>query len=66
VRLGGDSETDGINNDVYGNTFRQVGVALVRAERGPQGKVCGNTSQSNSDDKQKKKGKVPLEPLAGC
>lgn len=66
VRLGGDSDKDGINNDVYGNTFRKVGVAVVRAERGPQGKVCGNTSQSNSEKKDKKKGKVQLEPLAGC
>ncbi|CCM78525.1 putative secreted protein [Rhizobium mesoamericanum STM3625] len=66
VRLGGDSDRDGINNDVYGNTFRKVGVAVVRAERGPQGKVCGNNSQSNSETTQKKKGKVQLEPLAGC
>ncbi|SEH71646.1 Right handed beta helix region [Rhizobium tibeticum] len=66
VRLGGDSDKDGLNNDVYGNTFRKVGVAVVRAERGPQGKVCGNTSQSNSERKEKKKGKVPVEPLAKC
>lgn len=66
VRLGGDSDKDGLNNDVYGNTFRKVGVAVVRAERGPQGKVCGNTSHSNSERKEKKKGKVPVEPLAKC
>jgi len=28
--------------------------------------VCGNTSQSNSEKKDKKKGKVQLKPLAGC
>ncbi|MDQ0560058.1 hypothetical protein QO004_001840 [Rhizobium mesoamericanum] len=47
VRLGGDEESDGVNNDVYGNTFRNVGVGLIRAQRAPQGKICENISQNN-------------------
>ncbi|WP_244919854.1 right-handed parallel beta-helix repeat-containing protein [Rhizobium grahamii] len=64
VRLGGDSETDGINNDVYGNTFRKVGVGVVKAQRGPQGKVCGNTL--DGDGRKTKAGKLKLEPLRNC
>ncbi len=66
VRLGGDSSTDGINNDVYGNTFRKVGVGVVSAQRGPQGKVCGNASQANSGKTEKKTGKIQVDPLSNC
>lgn len=42
VRLGGDLETDGINNEVYGNRLidNEAGGVVVR--RGPQGKICEN------------------------
>jgi hypothetical protein len=42
VRLGGDSEADGINNEVYGNRLidNEAGGVVVR--RGPQGKICEN------------------------
>jgi hypothetical protein len=47
IRLGGDTARDGLNNDVYGNTFRNVGVGLIRAQRAPQGKICENVSIGN-------------------
>jgi hypothetical protein len=47
VRVGGDAETDGINNDIYGNTLRGNGNGGVRAQRGPQGKVCENVLEDN-------------------
>lgn len=65
VRLGGDEETDGINNDVYGNTFRNVGVGLIRAQRAPQGKICENISQDNKVVGTNSIGKT-LHPTGPC
>ncbi|WP_225040055.1 hypothetical protein WGT02_29065 (plasmid) [Rhizobium sp. T1470] len=65
VRLGGDEETDGINNDVYGNTFRNVGVGLIRAQRAPQGKICENISQDNKVISTNSIGKT-LHPTGPC
>ncbi len=65
VRLGGDEETDGINNDVYGNTFRNVGVGLIRAQRAPQGKICENISQNNKPVSVNSIGKA-LDPTGPC
>ena len=42
VRLGGDEDTDGIRNDVYGNTLRGNKYGGIKIERIPQGKVCDN------------------------
>ncbi len=42
IRLGGDEDTDGINNNVYGNTLRGNKYGGIKIERVPQGKVCDN------------------------
>jgi hypothetical protein len=47
VRLGGDGAGDGINNDVYGNTLRNNGNGGIRAQRGPQRKICENILEDN-------------------
>lgn len=48
VRLGGDTATDGINNDVYGNQiFSNQGYG-VKIQTSPQGKICGNQVSGNS------------------
>jgi hypothetical protein len=47
IRVGGDGEKDGIDNDIYGNTFRNNAMGPIRAHRGPQGKVCENVSENN-------------------
>ncbi|RDJ05091.1 hypothetical protein B5K06_26085 [Rhizobium grahamii] len=65
VRLGGDNETDGLNNDVYGNTFRNVGIGLVRAQRAPQGKICENISENNKTVSVNAIGKT-LDPTGAC
>ncbi|WP_431322982.1 hypothetical protein [Rhizobium sp. YTU87027] len=65
VRLGGDEATDGTNNDVYGNTFRNVGVGLIRAQRAPQGKICENISQNNKAVGTNAIGKT-LDPTGPC
>ncbi len=48
VRLGGDSSSDGINNDVYGNTLYNNQAGGIKFQRVPQGKICGNTMNNNS------------------
>ena len=47
IRVGGDGERDGIDNDIYGNTFRNNAMGAIRAQRGPQGKVCENVVEDN-------------------
>jgi len=43
VRLGGDTEADGINNTVYGNYLYDNEGGGLKIIRLPQKKVCGNT-----------------------
>ncbi|MGH9857606.1 MAG: right-handed parallel beta-helix repeat-containing protein, partial [Acidobacteriota bacterium] len=49
VRLGGDSDSDGINNHVYGNTIRDNGGNGIKILRSPQGKICENTFSNNAE-----------------
>lgn len=48
IRFGGDTESDGISNEAYGNEliFNQ-GYAL-KIMRLPQGLICGNTAEGNA------------------
>jgi hypothetical protein len=48
VRLGGDSEYDGTDNDVYGNTFARNQGGVLNIQRLPQGKICNNTVDSST------------------
>lgn len=48
IRLGGDTTTDGINNDVYGNEITNNQGAAVKVMRLPQGTICGNTAVNNA------------------
>lgn len=43
IRLGGDDHNDGIGNDAYSNTLRDNAFGSLKIQRGPQGKICGNT-----------------------
>lgn len=47
VRLGGDSEGDGIGNDVYGNEIVGNGSGGLKIQRIPQNSICGNTMRQN-------------------
>ncbi|OWW04561.1 hypothetical protein ATY81_00790 [Rhizobium sp. R72] len=38
VGLGSDEEIDGVNDDAYGNTFRNAGVGLMRGATSASGK----------------------------
>jgi hypothetical protein len=56
VRLGGDGDEDGINNNVYENTFRDNAAGPLNVQRMPQGRICDNSTtyedkpSSDSDD----------------
>ncbi len=45
--LGGDTEKDGIHNDVYGNRLENNNGGAFKIVRYPQGKICGNTKASS-------------------
>ncbi len=47
VRLGGDEEEDGINNQVYGNSIINNKSGGIKFQRSPQGKICGNEMGGN-------------------
>ncbi|MEV5607708.1 right-handed parallel beta-helix repeat-containing protein [Streptomyces sp. NPDC052225] len=48
VRLGGDTATDGIGTQVYGNTITGNASGGVKVMRTPQGPVCSNTMSGNT------------------
>lgn len=48
VRLGGDTASDGINNDVYQNTLRDNRAGGIKLQREKQGKICGNIMSGNT------------------
>lgn len=47
IRLGGDDDSDGINNDVYQNTIINNALGGIKFQRTPQGRVCGNEMKDN-------------------
>lgn len=49
VRLGGDSDEDGIENNVYKNIIRDNEGYALKIQRGPQGKVCDNKFSENKE-----------------
>lgn len=49
IRLGGDTEKDGIKNDVYSNTLRNNAGGGIKAMRWPQKKICSNEMIGNGE-----------------
>jgi nitrous oxidase accessory protein NosD len=49
IRLGGDTESDGTDNDVIGNELVDNGGAGIKVMRAPQGRVCGNEISGSGD-----------------
>lgn len=47
VRLGGDEEEDGIDNQVYGNSISNNRSGGIKFQRTPQGKICDNKMEGN-------------------
>lgn len=47
VRLGGDTSSDGSNNEVYGNNIYDNAAGGIKFQAEPQQKICGNTMNNN-------------------
>ncbi|MBC8162040.1 MAG: right-handed parallel beta-helix repeat-containing protein [Roseiflexaceae bacterium] len=47
VRLGGDTATDGIDNQVYANILHHNDAGGIKFQRAPQRTICGNTINDN-------------------
>lgn len=47
IRFGGDEESDGINNQAYGNELYQNENVAIKVMRLPQGLICGNKVSAN-------------------
>ncbi|MFA5994342.1 MAG: right-handed parallel beta-helix repeat-containing protein [Parcubacteria group bacterium] len=47
IRLGGDSDVDGINNEVRENKLHDNGAGGIKIQNKPQGKICGNKITGN-------------------
>ena len=67
VRLGGDAQTDGINNEVYGNILRNNRGGGIKLERMPQTRLCDNTILGIESDRYAV-GKFgdDIDPTQGC
>jgi hypothetical protein len=50
IRLGGDTEKDGIENEIYYNIIRDNKVAGIKIQRMPQTKICGNQIINNNKE----------------
>jgi hypothetical protein len=66
VRLGGDTATDGISNDVYGNSIHDNRSGGIKAQRQPQGQVCGNTMTNNTGGNVVGSYPTSIQPTSAC
>lgn len=48
IRFGGDTASDGINNEAYGNELTNNQNVALKVMRLPQGLICGNIASGNS------------------
>jgi hypothetical protein len=66
IRLGGDSASDGIGNDIYNNDIHDNQAGGIKVQRQPQGKVCGNTMSNNYGGESVGSEAASLFPAAPC
>jgi parallel beta-helix repeat protein len=62
VRLGGDTKTQGLDNEVFGNTLVRTGSQAIGAMRMPQKLICGNTIGNNDAGPTNQKTLIPDSP----
>ena len=60
IRLGGDTEVDGINNRVYGNYLHDNAAGGLKIIRSPQKKVCSNTIITLPGQKKVRTKNIPI------
>lgn len=66
VRLGGDRVNDGINNAVYGNIIRNNLSGGIKVQRRPQGNICGNTMEQNTNENAVGSYRKEINPTRSC
>jgi Protein of unknown function (DUF1565) len=66
VRLGGDTATSGIGNEVYLNSFHDNRAGGIAFQGMPQGKVCGNVMSNNSGGNAVGAYGARFNPVAAC
>jgi parallel beta-helix repeat protein len=62
IRLGGDTRTQGVDNEVVGNTLVRTGGQAVGAMRLPQRRICGNILGSNRAGASNARSVTPAAP----
>jgi hypothetical protein len=62
VRLGGDTPSQGIHNEVYGNVLLRTEGHAVGAMRLPQARICGNTVGRNGAGVSNTRSVTPATP----
>lgn len=66
LRLGGDTATTGIGNEVYLNSFHDNRAGGIAFQRAPQGKLCGNIMSNNVGGNAVGAYGARFNPLAAC
>ena len=66
VRLGGDGNRDGIDNQVYNNLLFGNKAGAVKVMRIPQGKICGNQITGNTDGEVTGEYAEDFDPTISC
>ena len=66
VRLGGDTESDGVNNAVYGNIITNNLSGGIKVQRRPQGNICGNTMEQNINGDSVGQYRKEINPTRPC
>lgn len=66
VRLGGDANTDGINNNVYENTIHDNKSGGIKFQRAPQARVCSNMMTGNTGGNAVGDFSTQFNPAAAC
>ncbi|MFN8568726.1 MAG: right-handed parallel beta-helix repeat-containing protein [Kouleothrix sp.] len=66
IRLGGDTPSDGILNDVYHNSLHDNQAGGIKVQRQPQGRVCGNQISNNAGGDAVGSDKASIAPTGAC
>ncbi|MEU2169530.1 DUF1565 domain-containing protein [Micromonospora chersina] len=66
IRFGGDTATDGVDNDAYGNLITDNAAGGIKFQRTPQGRVCGNRMADNTGGDAVGTYRDAYDPAAPC
>lgn len=66
IRLGGDTEADGIGNHVYGNLLGTNAFSAFKMMNGPQARICGNRRLDAGSPLVRGSHREGIRPLEPC